>query len=100
MMSYELRDWKGEIGSFISPFATAHSLKHCIENGHPVSHLRTPSYVGVLYNILIVNRLINWYRIYINSHYSDKKLFNIAWRNIVRHKGYSAVDVAGLTVAA
>ena len=27
-----------------------------------------------------------------------KNYFKIAWRNIVRHKGYSAINVAGLTV--
>ncbi|MFI5139354.1 MAG: ABC transporter permease, partial [Sphingobacteriales bacterium] len=27
-----------------------------------------------------------------------KNYFKIAWRTIVRHKGYSAINVAGLTV--
>src|SRR5882757_7649239 len=27
-----------------------------------------------------------------------KNYFKIAWRNIVRHKGYSAINIAGLTV--
>src|ERR1017187_2712922 len=27
-----------------------------------------------------------------------KNYFKIAWRNIIRHKGYSAINVAGLTV--
>lgn len=27
-----------------------------------------------------------------------KNYFKIAWRNIVRHKGYSVINVAGLTV--
>src|ERR1700733_10604874 len=28
-----------------------------------------------------------------------KNYFKIAWRNIVRHKGYSAINIAGLTVS-
>jgi ABC-type antimicrobial peptide transport system permease subunit/AraC-like DNA-binding protein len=39
-----------------------------------------------------------WYREKLNRNYMLKNYFKIAWRNLVRNKSYSAINVTGLAV--
>ncbi|MGZ3872159.1 MAG: ABC transporter permease [Mucilaginibacter sp.] len=39
-----------------------------------------------------------WYSEKFNRNYMFRNYFKIAWRNIVRYKSYSAINIAGLTV--
>ncbi len=54
-----------------------------------------------MFKLLIISYLNLWYVFYnirISINTMIKNYFKIAWRNIIRHKGYSAINIAGLSM--
>ncbi|QEC75972.1 ABC transporter permease [Mucilaginibacter ginsenosidivorax] len=70
--------------------------KNDLKKGYPSYNLRSIRLSAAV--ISNHEATIRWSTEKLNRNYMFKNYFKIAWRNIVRHQSYSAINIAGLAV--